>query len=1315
MALFTITGLGTTATEGSPFSFMVTPDGALNGAHTVRWEIIPVGRLAATSGDFSALGGELSFLDGAVSGQVVTLPIIDDGLRALERSFAVRLTQVDGDDVETPIGDDHVVVLVDDDGSSAGSFATINLANSDQHDQLVLGSSYEYRVVSGGSGNDALMVTRHQIGDVEIGDTFGSNVVKFDGGVVITGVNENALVFPGFKIVRSIELTLETGGVVTVSQPSGLEFQLGEGEVVDYDGFYAAITAGGFVADTTDPSILTTELTSPIVIPFPGGGDDASSPSTSLFSVSGLGDTATEGTAYSFMVTPDAALNGAHTVRWEIIPVGRLAATSGDFSALSGELSFLDGAVSGQAVTLPIIDDGLRALERSFAVRLTQVDGDDVETPIGDDHVVVLVDDDGSSAGSFATINLANSDQHDQLVLGSSYEYRVVSGGSGNDALMVTRHQIGDVEIGDTFGSNVVKFDGGVVITGVNENALVFPGFKIVRSIELTLETGGVVTVSQPSGLEFQLGEGEVVDYDGFYASITAGGFVADATDPSILTTELTSPIEIPFPGGERTGLYFVPDGADADDEDAWVFSDGAGSLEENTSGTGIANGLLVGTLGHTEGEYYFTTDISGSFLILDDDGNSNQAGAVNLRYLGTSTGDFEAGDQLSLTVMVHESGGTVVETVTYVFNLTNVDDSDVALEAGVSTPAAEGTTDIALTVTASDADNVAGQAPTETITYTLDHDSTLDLLAATDGVTVIGGASAGDEFGLGLGQAGDVDGDGIADIVIGAFKADVGSGVTAGSAYVVFGQSGGLGADVDLDDLDGTNGFTLTTGDTGDNTGFAVSGGGDVNNDGYDDLLVGAYENDEAHTRSGSLFVIYGKDGGFSASYDLENLTAGDGTHIFGRSGNDRVGGSVASAGDFNNDGIADFIFGAQAGDRPAEDDPTTPEDESGNVTNTGEAYVIYGKTGGFGDTFNLDDFSASDGVVFYGEDEHDNAGRVVSGAGDLNDDGFDDIIIGARDADDNSQNSGAVYVVYGRGDGAFAGGELDLADLDGANGFKVIGASREDRLGISLSSAGDVNDDGIADIILGAAQGDEGGSNSGEAYVLFGQRGGFGPSVDLTALDGSNGYRIIGAEGDDRLGFAVSGIGDFNGDGIDDVLVSAPQNDGGGGDAGAAYVIYGKAGGYAADLDVDDLDGSNGFAITGASAGDEAGRAVSAAGDVNDDGYADLLVGATKADLGNGASSGAAYVIYGRSSLDNALFEIDASTGAIRFREGGDADHEARPDGEYTVRVGVSSSSTLSGEARPGTSRDYTVTVADGNDAPTGFVLAKKLPAGG
>ena len=289
------------------------------------------------------------------------------------------------------------------------------------------------------------------------------------------------------------------------------------------------------------------------------------------------------------------------------------------------------------------------------------------------------------------------------------------------------------------------------------------------------------------------------------------------------------------------------------------------------------------------------------------------------------------------------------------------------------------------------------------------------------------------------------------------------------------------------------------------------------------------------------------------------------------------------------------------------------------------GAAYVVFGHAGGFPATLNLATLDGTNGFEIEGSEPDDRAGRRTSGAGDINGDGYDDLIIGAQLSDVNGTNSGSAYVVFGHAGGFSA--SIDVASLDGSNGFRLVGAAADDLTGRAVSAAGDVNGDGYDDLVIGAIGVNIGGNGSGAAYVVFGHEGGFDPVIDLSHLSGTDGFALVGGDPGQETGRRVSSAGDINADGFDDLIIGAP---GTGATTGAAYVVYGHADGFPASIDLTSLNGLDGFRIDGANLLGEAGRAVSAAGDVNGDGFDDLIVGAQLA-TGDTTSSGAAYIIFG------------------------------------------------------------------------------------
>jgi len=333
----------------------------------------------------------------------------------------------------------------------------------------------------------------------------------------------------------------------------------------------------------------------------------------------------------------------------------------------------------------------------------------------------------------------------------------------------------------------------------------------------------------------------------------------------------------------------------------------------------------------------------------------------------------------------------------------------------------------------------------------------------------------------------------------------------------------------LELSALDGSDGFVINGIDSGDYSGRSVSGAGDINGDGVADVIIGASSAAPNGSFSGESYVVFGSGSvGSTGTIELSDLDGSNGFVINGIDASDFSGSSVSAAGDINDDGVADLIIGAAGAD---------PNGNSG----AGESYVLFGGSAvGTGGTFELSALDGTSGFVINGINSNDYSGEVC-GAGDISGDNVADLIIGAPRAYSNGNYAaGQSYVVFG-GDLVGSSAGLELSALDGSDGFVIDGIDFFDGSGSSVSGAGDINGDNVADLIIGT----DVDTNfypgaTGESYVVFGGGGvGLTGEIDLSALDGSNGFVINGIGAGDASGGSVSDAGDVNGDGVDDLII--------------------------------------------------------------------------------------------------------------------------------------------------------------------------------
>ena len=392
-----------------------------------------------------------------------------------------------------------------------------------------------------------------------------------------------------------------------------------------------------------------------------------------------------------------------------------------------------------------------------------------------------------------------------------------------------------------------------------------------------------------------------------------------------------------------------------------------------------------------------------------------------------------------------------------------------------------------------------------------------------------IDGSTTEDYLGYSVSPAGDVNGDGIDDFIIGMNGYDT----FRGGACVIFGLEGKTTILIRASAIDGTNGFIIEGITPAAREGIIVKAAGDVNNDGYDDVIIGShFLAQSGGVAEGEIHVVYGSA---NPSHPLL-LDSIDGSNGFAITASGLGFGSVVcGVGDMNGDGFADIAIGLSLSD----------SSNHGSVFTEGG--VVYGILGGsaLGSSVAAQTLDTGAGFRVMGASEGANVGTSLAGA-DVNGDGFSDLIIGSSGVSDGA---GAAYVMFGAASIA-KGVDVSTADIT------VLGLASGDAAGGAVSSAGDFNGDGFEDILIGAAGADpsSGGDGAGEAYLIYGGLTVSG-SVDLSGLDGSNGLRFEGAESGHAAGSTVAAAADVNSDGFVDIIISAPGANNG--RSGVSYVV--------------------------------------------------------------------------------------------------------------------------------------------------------------
>ncbi len=382
------------------------------------------------------------------------------------------------------------------------------------------------------------------------------------------------------------------------------------------------------------------------------------------------------------------------------------------------------------------------------------------------------------------------------------------------------------------------------------------------------------------------------------------------------------------------------------------------------------------------------------------------------------------------------------------------------------------------------------------------------------------------DFFGISIANIGDLNGDGISDIAVGATGDDAG-GENRGAIHVMLMNSNGSVSNTIEINNNTANGPVLNNNDF---FGSSIANIGDLNGDGISDIAVGATGDDAGGASRGAIHVmLMNSNGSVSNTIEINNNTANGPVLLDG----DSFGFSIANIGDLNNDSISDIAVGANG-------------DDAGGSDRGAIHVMLMNSNGTVSNTIEINNNTANGPALI----DYDYFGSSIANIGDLNNDGILDIAVGAEGDGPAFFTIGAIHVMLMNSNGSVS--STIKINNNTANGPVL---NNNDLFGSSIANIGDLNGDGISDIAVGASNDDAGGTNRGAIHVMLMNSNG---SVSNTIEINNNTANGPVLNNNDNFGISIANIGDLNADGIFDIAVGAYADDAGGTNRGAIHVLF-------------------------------------------------------------------------------------------------------------------------------------------------------------